>query len=248
MHRSLATFCFVLISLSTFAQKPKELWVLKYVKALQPLYTMVEVDGVFEFEEEDPQDSSFLYNSGLMTLRFEKKDEAISHSWDGKEEWNYAIDQNSIQLYGKRDTLYGEFKEKQLILSSTLDDRPTFYYFERLEEEKLSTLTLSKRDLRVSAKNHFFDNNMFLFMSDSIKPFSNVRDSESKLYFTYQLGKLNAIEYDFYPKDSADFKQELGTIYFYKTDKKTIKGFFYPIYDGLNEPEKVTLTLSPAKN
>lgn len=248
MRRSIAAFCFVFISLSTVAQKPKELWILKYVKALQPLYTMVEIDGKFEFEEEDPQDSSFLYNSGLMTLRFAKKNKAISHSWDGKEEWNYTIDQNSIQLFGKRDTLYGELMEEQLILSSTLDDRPTFYHFEKLEEEKLSTLTLAENNLRVSVKNHFFDNNVFLFVADSIKPFSNVRDSESKVHFTYQLGKLNAIEYDFYPKDSADFKQELGTIYFYKTDKKTIKGFFYPIYDGLNEPEKKTLTLSPLKN
>ena len=247
MHRSIAIFCFVFITFSSVAQNNKEIWVLSYVKALQPVYTMVEVDGKFELEESAPQDSSFLYNSGLMTIQFAKRNKAISHSWDGEEEWSFNADQNKIQLYGKRDTLYGAFRESQLILSSTLDDRPTFYHFEKLEEKKLSTVLLADENLRVSVKDHFFDGNIFFFTNDSIKSISNVRDSESKLYFTYKLGKLNAIEYNFYPKDSAEFKQELGTIYFYKPDKTSIKGFFYPIYDGLIVPEKKELSLRPLK-
>ena len=246
--RHILTLSFLLFALNISAQKPKELWVLTYVKALQPLYTMIEVDGKFELDEEDPQDSSFLYNSGLMTIEFEKKNRAISHSWDGQETWQFVLEQNNIQLFGERDTLYGEVKEKQLILSSTLDDRPTFYYFEKLNEKKLSTLVLADQNLRVSAQEHFFNDNVFFFTSDSVTNITNIRDSESKLFFTYGLGKLNAIEYDFHPKDTEDFKQELGTIYFFKTGKETIKGFFYPIYDGLREPERQNITLRPLKN
>lgn len=247
MNRCL-TAIFLLLTYNAVAQKPKELWVLSYVKALQPVYTMVEIDGKFEMEEEDPQDSSFLYNSGLMTLQFEKKNKAISHSWDGKEEWSYSLDKNEIRLYGKRDTLYGAVNEKQLILSSTLDDRPTFYYFELLDEKKLSTISLADQNLRVTAPDHFFDRNVFFFTTDSLVNITTHHDSESKVFFTYELDKLNAIEYDFFPEDSEEFKQELGTVYFYKTSKNSIKGFYYPIYDGLMEPQRRTLMLRPLKN
>lgn len=246
--RHILTLSLLLFALNVSAQKPKELWVLTYVKALQPLYTMIEVDGKFELDEEDPQDSSFLYNSGLMTIEFEKKNKAVSHSWDGEEKWEFVLDQKNIQLFGERDTLSGEFTQNQLILSSSLDDRPTFYHFEKLEEKKLSTLRLAEQNLRVTTEKHFFNDNVFFFTADDTKEFKTYRDSESKFFFTYNLGKLNAIEYDFYPQDAEEFKQELGTVYFYQTGKKIIKGFFYPIYDGLREPERQNIILRPLKN
>ena len=216
-----------------------------YVKVLQPVYTMVDIDGEYEMDPSAPQDSSFLYNSGLMTFEFTKKNQATSHSWDGREEWTFEMDENQIQLFGARDTLFGEFNKTQIILSSTLDDRPTFYHFEKLNERKLSTVSLDSNTYSISIQDHIFSDNQITFTSDSTQVITNTAESKSKKFFTYSLNQMNAFEYDLYPKEGSAFKQELGTVYLFKTGRKEIKGIFYPIYDGLEVPEKKILTLTP---
>ena len=86
---------------SICAQQPSGLWILTHVKALQPVYTMVEIDGAFELAGDEPQDSSFLYNSGLMTIEFQKTNAAISHSWDGEEGWSVKLDKKRFTSMAK---------------------------------------------------------------------------------------------------------------------------------------------------
>lgn len=227
------------------AQQPKGTWLMAYVKALQPVYTMVEVDGEYQLDESVPQDSSFLYNSGLMVIEFGKKNKAISHSWDGKENWTIKIDQNKIQLFGERDTLFGEFNQKQIIVSSTLDDRPTFYHFEQLDVKKFSTFSLSEGEWSIDLENHHLSDLITRFTYQSIDSTIEFSSNKSKLYFTYVLDKLQAIEYDFPPSQEKDLQQELSTIYFFKSKRKGIIGVFYPITDGLDVPERKSLRLIP---
>lgn len=226
------------------AQQPTGLWILTHVKALQPIYTMVEIDGAFELTDDAPQDSSFLYNSGLMTIEFQKTNAAISHSWDGEEEWAVKLDKETLYLYGQRDTLFGEYKKAGLILRSTLDDRPTFYNFSPFEEKRFSTPSLLQGSWEVRSENSLLKDLKISFTTDSSYQVASGKSVNSQIYFTYSLGKLAAIEYDFPATSAMGEGQELGTIYLFKTRGNKIKGIFYPITDGTTTPTKSVLTLS----
>ncbi len=226
------------------AQKPTGLWILKYVKALQPVFTMVEIDGQYEMVEEDPQDSTFLYNSGLMTLEFQKKSTANTHSWDGEEQWTFDKTNDQIEFYGKRDTLYGTYNKKELILRSTLDDRPTYYHFAPFEEKKISTPELLEGQWRVNSSKSYFQNIEVTFTTDSTYQVTTGKSLKSQLYFTYSFNKISAVEFDFPPGDKESEDHELGTIYIYQTRKKKVKGIFYAIKDGVAVPVKSELTLT----
>lgn len=229
---------------SICAQQPSGLWILTHVKALQPVYTMVEIDGAFELTGDEPQDSSFLYNSGLMTIEFQKTNAAISHSWDGEEGWAVKLDKETLYLYGQRDTLFGEYNKGGIILRSTLDDRPTYYNFSPLDEKRFSTPSLLEGSWEVVSDNSFFNGLNVSYTTDSSYQVASGKSLNSQIYFTYNLGNLAAIEYDFPPTSEMGDGQELGTIYLFKTRGKKIKGIFYPITDGLTAPIKSELTLS----
>ncbi|MBO3698826.1 hypothetical protein [Roseivirga sp. E12] len=225
------------------AQKPSGLWVLKYVKALQPVFTMVQIDGQYEMVDEDPQDSTFLYNSGLMTLEFSKRQKPVSHAWDGKEQWEMDLKDNEIFLYGKRDTLYGSYNTEEIILRSTLDDRPTYYHFTPLKEKKISTPAILEGKWQIDSSNRLLKDLQISFSEDSTFQITTGKSLESKVYFTYDMEKIKGIEYDFPPKTIESKDNELGTIYLFKTRRKTIKGVFYPVTDGVSIPIRSELTL-----
>jgi len=229
---------------SICAQQPSGLWILTHVKALQPVYTMVEIDGAFELAGDEPQDSSFLYNSGLMTIEFQKTNAAISHSWDGEEGWSVKLDKETLYLYGQRDTLFGDYNKGGLILRSTLDDRPTYYNFSPFEEKKFSPPTLLEESWEIRSENSLLKDLKISFTTDSSYQVASGKSLNSQIYFTYSLGKLAAIEYDFPATSEMGDGQELGTIYLFKTRGGKIKGIFYPVTDGVITPTKSELTLS----
>ena len=68
-------------------------------------------------------------NLSLMVLDFRKG--ITSYSWEGEESWTSKVLKDSIYLFGQGDTLYGVFNEQMIILSSTLDDRPTEYHSDK---------------------------------------------------------------------------------------------------------------------
>lgn len=204
---------------------------------------MVEIDGVYEIVDEEPQDSTYLYNAGLMTIDFQKNGNIVSHSWDGKEEWSMNQRDGILYLYGTRDTLYGTYAAESLILRSTLDDRPTYYNFSPLNEKRFSTPELLTDTWVIASENELLDNLNITFTTDSSYQIATGKSINSKVYFTYNLGNMAAMEYDFPPKSDQDDSQELGTIYLFQTRKKVVKGIFYPITDGVNAPEKSELTL-----
>ncbi|OEK06941.1 hypothetical protein [Roseivirga misakiensis] len=245
MRKQIIAFSLVLCSLSALAQKENELWIMTYVKVLQPVYTMVDNNGSFEIDDSAPQDSSFLYNSGLMTFKFQAQNKAISHSWDGQERWTFDLDKEDIQLYGPRDTLFGKVDNGQIILSSTLDDRPTFYHFEKLDVKSLSTSRLIESKYTAKIENHILSNNQIAFTTDSTQAVVNKSEALSKVFFTYNLEGISAFEFDFYPEPGTGFEQELGTVYVFQDQKNVIKGIFFPIYDGLEEPKRKYVTFSP---
>ncbi|MFY0591530.1 hypothetical protein [Roseivirga sp.] len=245
MRKHLVVFSLILCSIPAIAQKQNELWIMTYVKVLQPVYTMVDNNGSFEIDDSAPQDSSFLYNSGLMTFKFGAQNRATSISWDGPEKWTFDLDQNEIQLYGQRDTLYGKVENKQIVLSSTLDDRPTFYYFEKLDAKTLSTNNLVSKTYTVNIDNHILSNNKLTFTTDTTQVFNNKAGSLRKVFFTYDLDDISAFEFDFYPEAGTGFQQELGTVYIFQDQENELKGVFFPIYDGLEVPERKYLKLEP---
>lgn len=247
MLKRLIILILICSTASIYAQQPSGLWILTHVKALQPVYTMVEIDGEFELVDDAPRDSSFLYNSGLMTIEFQNAQNATSHSWDGEEQWTLALQKEKFYLYGQRDTLYGDFNEDELILRSTLDDRPTFYHFSPLNEKRFSTPDLLGKTWTINSTNTLLSELNMTFTTDSTYQVSTGKSFKSKIYFTYELNQLAAIEYDFPPTSEMGDNQELGTIYLFKTRGKKVKGIFYPITDGVTAPTKSELTLSIKK-
>ncbi|OEK02650.1 hypothetical protein BFP97_14460 [Roseivirga sp. 4D4] len=230
------------------AQKPTGLWILKYVKALQPVFTMVEIDGQYEMVDEDPQDSTFLYNSGLMTLEFQKRSTAKTHSWDGEEQWTFDKANDQIYFYGQRDTLYGTYNKQELILRSTLDDRPTYYHFTPFEAKKISTPKILEGQWQLNSSKPYFKDLQVQFTTDSTYQVTTGKSLKSQKYFTYLFDDISAVEFDFPPNDKERDQHEMGTIYIYQTRKKEIKGVFYAIKDGVAVPIKSELTLTRVDN
>lgn len=203
---------------------------------------MVEIDGEYELVDEEPQDSSFLYNPGLMTLEFERS-KIVSHSWDGRESWEINSEEEKIYLYGKRDTLYGKMAKDQLVFQSTLDDRPTYYHFSQFDEKVFSTPNVYSDEWTVNSENNLLKDLKITFTTDSSYQIENDKSLESKIYFTYNLGKFLAFEYNFPSSSDMSGEHELATVYLYQTKRKKVMGVFYPISDGLNAPVRSTLSI-----
>jgi len=220
--------------LSVNAQSPSGSWVMAYVRAKQPIFTMVNLGDGYELDSEAPQDSTYLYSPGLMTIHFEE--EITSYSWDGKENWLSKTVNDSIYLYGERDTLYGVFSEQKVILSSTLDDRPTEYHFDPLGDEGYDSPDLLGYSWTVKAKGHSFDKRTFQF---SLSP-----NNSGNSFEPLDLGPMKAFEYEL-PASSPDASdQEYGIVYLYQTRKKRVEGVFYPAQDDSDAPLRKTIRLS----
>lgn len=207
---------------------------MSYVKARQPVYSMVEVDGSYELAEEIPQDSVSLYTTGLMVLTFESENTAKSYSWEGEENWTIDWGTEDVQLFGERDTLFGTFNQEQFIVSSTLDDRPTQYFFDPLEVKNFESPSLSDQALTAKVKGHYFDKNTFQFGVTEVG-FSDTKGQSSDQYTWHSLENLEAVEYQLQWDLLEDVYNEFGMIYFYKKGKQ-VRGIFYPIIDDLRRP------------
>ena len=108
MRLFIGAILFIIGSLA-FSQSLKGSWIMAYVEAKQPIYTMVEIDGQYQMADDVPQDSSFVYSNGLMLIDFDEKN-PVSYSWEGKEHWSYRIEDDQIFLYSQKDTLYGVYE------------------------------------------------------------------------------------------------------------------------------------------
>jgi len=221
------------LSLTLTAQKPVGTWVMAYVRAKQPIFTMYDNGGNFELADEVPQDSTYLYSPGLMTINF--GEEITSYSWEGKEAWSLKTVADSIYLFGQRDTLYGIFGPQKVVLSSTLDDRPTEYHFDPLEKATDETPQLLGYSWKVRAKGHAFDKKTLQF---SLAP-----NNSGYVFKPLDLGLMKAFEYEL-PSSAPDANdQEYGIVYLYKSGRKRVMGVFYPAQNDSEAPNRKEIRL-----
>lgn len=215
------------------AQVPEGTWVMSYVRAKQPIFTMVDNEGSFELADEVPQDSTYLFSPGLMTLQF--GEEINSYSWEGKESWEQEVLGDSLFLYGKRDTLYGVYHAQKIILSSTLDDRPTEYHFDPLDIDPKETPDLMGYRWKAKVEQHSFDDALFRF---SLSP-----NSDPYTVKPIDLGPMKAFEYELPPTQPEANDQEYGIVYLFKTKRKRLGAIFYPARDDSSAPLRKEMSL-----
>lgn len=234
MLRSFILLLVICFSFSLSAQTSSGTWVMAFVKAKQPVFTMFEEEGSYELADEVPQDSLYLFSPGLMSIHFDA--EGIrSYSWEGEETWTSQVTKDSLYLFGQRDTLYGVFNEQRIILSSTLDDRPTEYHFDPLEEEDYESPELLGYSWKARAAAHPFDKNLLRF---SLSP-----NSAEYTFKPLNLGPLKAFEYELPPTSPDASDQEYGIVYLFQTRRNRVEGVFYPARDDSGAPTRKTIRL-----
>lgn len=241
MIRSMLVFLLISTThLSLFSQSPSDVWVMSYVRAKQPIWTMIENEGSFEMDEEPPQDSTFLFSPGLMVIDF--RDEIKSYSWEGEEKWTSRLAKDSLYLFGQRDTLYGVFNAQKLILSSTLDDRPTEYHFDKLPSSNFNKPDLLGKRWKVSVDQHHFDKDYFSFKSAGNPATSLMNDLHTFIEIDQTI--LSAFEFDLLNEKN---EQEYGIVYLYREKGKTVRGVFYATPNDTEPPTAKNLKMVPKK-
>lgn len=234
----LLVFSFLLISQFSFAQQPSGTWVMAHIKAKQPVLSATMEQGELVFDEGIPTDSSEIYTSGLMVVEFQPDNSAQSFSWDGNENWRWSLQEDSLLMFGKKDTLYGHFTPEKILLSSTIDPVPTEYTFfpieSKLELQAIEPGTKGK----LGVADHPFDQLEITFEQDTVLAAPNdIKGLE--LYLT-TIGPLQVIEYAL---DKEYDKVELGIIYLFQEDRKKYRGYFYPVIDDFRRPKEMQLEL-----
>lgn len=230
----------VLSNLTLLAQSPSDVWVMAYVRAKQPIWTMIQNEGTFEMDEEPPQDSTYLFSPGLMVIDF--SNDIKSYSWEGEENWIANVVKDSLYLFGQRDTLYGVFNAQKIILSSTLDDRPTEYHFEKLPASKFSKPDLPGKKWKVSSKGHHFDKDYFQFKKEGEAETSLMNDQHT--FIEIDQGVMSAIEFDLLNENN---EQEYGIVYLYREKGKTVRGVFFAAPNDTDVPNRRMLKMVPKK-
>ena len=142
------------------------------------------------------------------------------YSWDGRESWTSEIQEDSIYLFGQRDTLYGVFSDQKIILSSTLDDRPTEYHFEQVDRKKLKAPDLLGFSWKVDIEGHSFDESTFQF---SLSP-----NSSGTSFEPIDMGNMTAFEYEIPATSPIANDEEYGIVYLYQVRKNRVEGLFLP--------------------
>ena len=222
----------------SFAQQPSGTWVMAHIKAKQPVLSATMEQGELTFDEGDPYDSSEVYTPGLMVIQFESQRSAISHSWDGNESWQWQLQQDSLLMFGERDTLYGSYSQDQIILSSTVDAVPTEYTFLKVEDKLKLEGVEAKTKAEFKIPDHPFDNLQLTFQQDTVlTEANNIKGLE--LYLT-NIGPLQVIEYTF---DRDYSKVELGIVYLFRDKRKKYRGLFYPVVDDFKKPKPQVLEI-----
>lgn len=216
----------------SFAQQPSGTWVMAHIKAKQPVLSATMEQGELVFDEGEPFDSSEVYTPGLMVIEFSEDFTAGSYSWEGNESWRWTLEQDSLLMFSKQDTLYGSFSQEEIVLSSTLDAVPTEYTFLKVDEKlKLEGIEPgSKAEFTIA--DHPFNNLQLTFQQDTVLTAPN--ETEGLELFLTTIGPLQVIEYGF---DREFSKVELGIIYLFRERRKKFKGLFYPVIDDFRKPK-----------
>lgn len=234
----ITTLLFFVFSLS-YAQQPSGIWVMAHIKAKQPVLSATLEQGELVFDEGLPFDSSVVYTSGLMVVQYEANQTAKSYSWDGNENWTWQLLEDSLLMFGKKDTLFGTYSPKAILVSSTVDPVPTEYTFlkvdDKLELEHLKPGT--KTNLKID--DHPFDKLELTFEQDTVLTGPNEIEG-LEMYLT-TIGPLQVIEYSF---DKPLEKVELGIIYLFRERRRKYKGLFYPVVDDFRKPSSKELEIS----
>ncbi|MEC7755210.1 hypothetical protein [uncultured Roseivirga sp.] len=225
---SLLLFSSILIA----RQQPSGTWVMAYSKARQPVLSATMEQGELVFDKGTPFDSSEVYTPGLMVLQFGDARTAKSYSWDGNENWRWRIIQDSLLMFGQRDTLYGRLSTDEIVLSSTIDAVPTEYTFLKVESGLSLTTLPAKAQLELSIDEHVFDGQRWLFQKDTVYAVNTATPGQ-ELFLT-TLEPLQVVEYAI---DKAHGKVELGIIYLFQEKRKRYVGLFYPVVDDFTRPK-----------
>lgn len=201
---------------------------------------MIQQDGELTLEDETPQDSTIIYSPGLMLMKPFSKDSAISYSWEDTEKWAFERLGEQLWFYGERDSLYGDFDtEGRLILSSTLDDRPTEYVFEKQKFTKSAArLKVENTTWTVGAEDSFLNDQILAFKQDSVLTSELNGKAEFGEYYIHPIQEKFAIE--FVVNTPATY---IGIIYITKVSKKKMEGVFYALVEDGVRPKRTQITL-----
>lgn len=236
--RNWAIITILLFSLQLQAQEPSGTWVMAHIKAKQPVLSATMEQGELVFDEGLPYDSSEVYTPGLMVVEFDNDQTARSFSWDGDENWSWSLMQDSLLMFGKKDTLYGHFEASRIVLSSTIDAVPTEYTFLKIEDGLEMGPVTPGSEAQMLAEGHPFDQLKITFEQDTvIAAANNIPGLE--LYLT-TIGPLQVIEY---AMDRDYGKVELGMIYLFREKRKKYRGYFYPVIDDFRKPKEMEMEL-----
>lgn len=226
--------------LAAYSQQVSGSWIMTYIKAKQPVFTMIQEDGELTLEDETPQDSTIIYSPGLMLMKPFSKDSAISYSWEDVEKWAFEKLGDQFWFYGERDSLYGNLDaEGRLVLSSTLDDRPTSYVFEKQKfARSASRLNIENTTWTVSAQDSFLKDQILNFKQDSVLTSELNGKAEFGEYYIHPIEDKFAIEFVVNMP-----KSYIGIIYITKVARKKMEGVFYALVEDGVRPKRTRITL-----
>ncbi|MCE7995023.1 MAG: hypothetical protein HEP71_23800 [Roseivirga sp.] len=240
MRKGLFFLLLLSFHLTTIGQEISGSWIMTYIKAKQPVFTMIQQDGELTLEDETPQDSTIIYSPGLMLMKPFSKDSAISYSWEDIEKWSFERLDGQVWFYGVRDSLYGAFDaEGRLVLSSTVDDRPTDYVFEKQKFAKsASKLQVENTTWNVSAEDSFLNDQILSFKKDSVLTSELNGKAEFGEYYIHPIEGKFAIEFVVNTP-----KAHIGIMYITKVSRKKMEGVFYALVEDGIRPKRTKITL-----
>jgi hypothetical protein len=240
MRKALSFLSVLLISFQCYSQEISGSWIMTYIKAKQPVFTMIQQDGELTLEDEVPQDSTIIYSPGLMLIEPFSNDSAISYSWEDTEKWQIRRVDEQLWFYGERDSLFGDFDaEGRLVLSSTLDDRPTDYVFEELKfRRSTDKLDIENTTWQVSAEDSFLNDQIINFKQDSLLTSELNAKAEFGEYYIHPIEDKFAIEFVVNTP-----KSYIGIIYITRVSRKKMEGVFYALTEDGIRPKRTEIVL-----
>ena len=240
MRKLLSGITLLLLVTQVAAQDFTGSWIMSYMRAKQPVFTMIQEDGELTLEDETPQDSTIIQSSALMLMTSISKDSAVSFSWDGEERWAIERIEGMLRFNGARDSLYGNYdQDGRLILASTIDQVPTEYIFEPLSfKQKKQKLDIINTRWKVQGEAGLLTNQQFIFQKDSLLTTELEGRAAFGEYYIHPLGKQNALE--FVVNLPENF---MGIIYLTRVSKRKMSGIFYAVVDDATRPRKTAITL-----
>ena len=215
-------------------------WIMAYMRAKQPVFTMIQQDGELTLEDETPQDSTIIQSSALMLMTAVGGDSAVSYSWDGEERWAIERLEGQLRFNGVRDSLYGNYdQEGRLVLASTIDTVPTEYIFESLSlRNKKQKLDIIDTRWKVEGDAGLLSNQQFVFQQDSLLTTELEGRAAFGEYYIHPLGRQNALELVVNQPDNF-----MGIIYLTRVSRRRMYGVLYAVIDDETRPKKYSITL-----